>query len=137
MNKDKIDNYMRYAIGISMSSKSNKLKVGCIISDIDDKIIATGKNHMPVGFEEECEDELGNTKSLVIHAEDDALRTLIILNGSTLGASIFITHSPCINCAVRIRDAGIKDVYYKEAYRNTDGLEFLVRHNINVNKVDI
>jgi dCMP deaminase len=90
---------------------------------------------MPSGWENECEIE-NTTKPQVLHAESNAIAKLARSNDSGLGADIFITHSPCIECAKLIYQSGIKRVYFGEQYRSTDGLDFLKASNIDVVQVD-
>ena len=125
-------------------STAVRLKVGALIVK-DDRIISIGYNGMPSGWDNECEYklyELGNpndyrlaTKPEVLHAESNAIAKLAKSSESGDGASIFITHSPCIDCAKMIYQSGIKEVYYATDYRSTDGIEFLKKCNIKVEQV--
>ena len=114
-------------------SHAKRLNVGAIVVK-DDRIISIGYNGMPSGWENECEIE-NRTKPQVLHAESNAIAKLARSNDSGLGADLFITHSPCIECAKLIYQSGIKRVYYGEHYRNTDGLDFLKASNIDVIQV--
>ena len=115
-------------------SHAKRLNVGAIVVK-DDRIISIGYNGMPSGWENECEIE-NTTKPQVLHAESNAIAKLARSNDSGLDADIFITHSPCIECAKLIYQSGIKRVYFGENYRNTDGLDFLTASKINVIQVD-
>ena len=115
-------------------SHAKRLNVGAIVVK-DDRIISIGYNGMPSGWENECEIE-NKTKPQVLHAESNAIAKLARSNDSGLGADIFITHSPCIECAKLIYQSGIKRVYFGEHYRSTDGLDFLKASNIEVINVD-
>ena len=115
-------------------SHAKRLNVGAIVVK-DDRIISIGYNGMPSGWENECEIE-NRTKPQVLHAESNAIAKLARSNDSGLGADIFITHSPCIECAKLIYQSGIKRVYFGEHYRSTDGLDFLKASNIEVINVD-
>ena len=115
-------------------SHAKRLNVGAIVVK-DDRIISIGYNGMPSGWENECEIE-NTTKPQVLHAESNAIAKLARSNDSGLGADIFITHSPCIECAKLIYQSGIKRVYFGEHYRSTDGLDFLTTSKINVIQVD-
>ena len=115
-------------------SHAKRLNVGAIVVK-DDRIISIGYNGMPSGWENECEIE-NTTKPQVLHAESNAIAKLARSNDSGLGADIFITHSPCIECAKLIYQSGIKRVYFGEQYRSTDGLDFLTASKINVIQVD-
>ena len=115
-------------------SHAKRLNVGAIVVK-DDRIISIGYNGMPSGWENECEIE-NTTKPQVLHAESNAIAKLARSNDSGLDADIFITHSPCIECAKLIYQSGIKRVYFGEQYRSTDGLDFLTASKINIIQVD-
>jgi len=100
------------------------VKQGMIISD--------GYNGTPSGFENICEDDNGVTKSYVLHAEANAITKLARSSNNSDGATIYITASPCIECAKLIIQAGIKRVVYGEKYRLTDGVELLERAGVEV-----
>jgi dCMP deaminase len=114
-------------------SHAKRLNVGAIVVK-DDRIISIGYNGMPSGWENECEIE-NRTKPQVLHAESNAIAKLARSNDSGLGADLFITHSPCIECAKLIYQSGINRVYFGEHYRSTDGLDFLKASNIDVIQV--
>ena len=124
-------------------SSAKRLNVGAIVVK-DDRIISIGYNGMPSGWVNECEEIIGQdevgalitkSKPEVLHAESNAIAKLARSNESGDGASIFITHSPCLDCAKLIYQSGIKDLYYKDNYRSEDGIRFLKKSNINVTKV--
>lgn len=125
----------------SLSSAVN-LKVGCVIVK-DNRIISIGYNGTPAGWDNECEtsvtDDFGNqirtTKPEVLHAEANALCKLARCSESGEGASMFITHSPCIECAKMIYASGIKEVFYRHKYHSDAGVEFLYQCNIKVEKI--
>jgi len=100
------------------------VKQGMIISD--------GYNGTPSGFENVCEDETGVTKPYVLHAEANAITKLARSNNNSEGATIYITASPCIECAKLIIQSGITRVVYGEKYRLMDGIELLERAGIEV-----
>ena len=129
-----IEAYMDVAKRFSQLSYAQRLKVGAIIVK-DDRIVAYGYNGMPSGWDNNCEEE-NKTRPEVLHAESNAIAKLARSNDSGLGADIFITHSPCIECAKLIYQSGIKRVYFGENYRNTDGLDFLTASKIGVMHVD-
>jgi dCMP deaminase len=114
-------------------SSATRLQVGAIVVK-DDRIISIGYNGMPSGWDNVCEHE-GKTKPEVLHAESNCIAKLAKSPESGEGASIFITHSPCIDCAKLIYQSGITTVYYKNDYRSTQGIEFLKKSNIWVVKV--
>ena len=125
---------MDVAKRFSQLSYAQRLKVGAIIVK-DDRIVAYGYNGMPSGWDNNCEEE-NKTRPEVLHAESNAIAKLARSNDSGLDADIFITHSPCIECAKLIYQSGIKRVYFGEEYRSTDGLDFLTASKINVIQVD-
>lgn len=126
--------YMNLADEISSLSQAERNKVGCLIVK-DNSIVSFGFNGMPSGFENTCEvlDKKTNkliTKTEVLHAESNALAKLAKTTFSSLDADLYVTLSPCIECAKLIKQSGIKRVFYKEVYRNIDGLDFLKRAKI-------
>jgi dCMP deaminase len=144
--KDKFKQaYMKTAKIFADLSHAKRLHVGAIVVK-DDRIISIGYNGMPAGWDNDCEYKhysLGNpddfelkTKPEVLHAEMNALMKLAKSNESGNNASIFVTHSPCIECAKGIYQAGIKEVYYNETYRSDDGLNFLKKCGIQVERIN-
>jgi dCMP deaminase len=125
---------MEVAENTAQLSYAKRLKVGAVVVK-DSNIISFGYNGTPAGMNNDCEEKVwtqdGNytlkTKSEVIHAEANAITKLARQSGSGEGASLFITHAPCIECAKLIVQSGIKTVYFKSHYRNNEGLELL--HN--------
>jgi dCMP deaminase len=128
-----IEAYMKVAETFANLSTATRLQVGAIVVK-DDRIISIGYNGMPSGWDNCCEEE-GKTKPEVLHAESNAIAKLARSPESGEGASIFITHSPCIDCAKLIYQSGIATVYYKNDYRSTQGIEFLNKSNIEVVKI--
>lgn len=124
MIKEKyLDTYMNVARLFAEHSSAKRKKVGAVIVK-DDRIISIGYNGMPADWDNEC--EIDNvTKPEVIHAESNAIAKLAKSTESGNGATMFITCSPCIQCAKLIYQAGITEVYYAESYRNDDGVNFL------------
>ena len=120
-------------------SSAKRLQVGAIIVK-DDRIISIGYNGMPAGWTNECEtifyDENGTevlkTKDEVIHAEANAIAKLAKSSESGDGATMFLTHAPCIHCAKQIYTAGIKKVYFGEPYRDESGVAFLMKCGVSV-----
>ncbi|MBR3527528.1 MAG: CMP deaminase, partial [Bacteroidales bacterium] len=88
------------------------------------------------GFENVCEDENGVTKPYVLHAEANAITKVAKSSNSSDGSTLYVTASPCIECAKLIIQAGIKRVVYHDEYRITDGLDLLRRAGIEVVKYD-
>ena len=137
-------------------SSATRLKVGAVIVK-DNRIISIGYNGMPAGWTNVCEHKVYHedgeflensderfdewdrynliTKDEVIHAEANAISKLARSNDSGLGSDMFISHAPCVHCAKLIYGAGISKVYYRNSYRDTDGIDFLTKCNIDVEKV--
>lgn len=123
--------YMQMATIWSENSYCNRRKVGALIVK-NKMIISDGYNGTPAGFENVCEDEYGITKPYVLHAEANAITKIARSNNSSEGATLYVTASPCIECAKLIIQAGIKRVVFAEKYRLEDGLELLKRANIEL-----
>jgi len=90
---------------------------------------------MPSGWDNVCEDENFKTKPEVLHAETNCLAKIARSTNSSEGASLFVTHAPCIDCAKIIHQSGINSVYFRNAYRSTDGVNFLERCGVYVEKI--
>ena len=139
MKQKFIEAYMDVAERFAKLSSATRLQVGAIVVK-DDRIISIGYNGMPSGWDNNCEDiveldELVPTyksKPEVLHAESNAIAKLAKSPESGDGASIFITHSPCIDCAKLIYQSGIATVYYKNDYRSTQGIDFLNKSDVEV-----
>lgn len=117
------DAYMDTALRFAELSSAERLKVGAVIVK-DHRIISIGYNGTPHGWNNICEHE-GKTKPEVIHAEANAIAKLAKSSESGDGAIMYITHSPCIECAKLILSSGISQVLYFQPYRNDDGILFL------------
>jgi dCMP deaminase len=100
-------------------------------------IISDGYNGTPSGFENVCEDESGVTKPYVLHAEANAITKVARSNNSSEGATLYVTSSPCIECAKLIIQAGIKRVVYADSYRLSDGVELLQRAGVELVAVEL
>jgi dCMP deaminase len=116
--------YMRMAHEWAQLSHCQRKQVGALIVK-DRMIIADGYNGAPTGFPNPCEDEGGDTHWHVLHAEANAITKLARSNNSATGATLYITLSPCRECAKLIHQAGIQRVVYRDAYKDTSGLDFL------------
>ena len=123
--------YIRMASIWAENSYCERRKVGAIIVK-DKMIISDGYNGTPSGFENVCEDEDGLTKPYVLHAEANAITKIARSNNNSDGATLYVTASPCIECAKLIIQAGIKRVVYAEKYRLTDGIDLLERAGVEV-----
>ena len=125
-------------------SYAKRKKVGCVIVR-DDRIISIGYNGTPSGWDNECEHttlwkdgkQLSSpilvTKPEVLHAETNAIAKLASSTESGEGAILFLSSfSPCMDCAKLIYQSGIKEVYYKEKYKNKDGITFLKKAGVKI-----
>jgi dCMP deaminase len=151
------DLYMGIAEKISQMSYAKRLQVGCVIVK-DDNIISFGWNGMPSGWNNECEtkvyfiepelensyvfpheDEVSKyrlvTKPEVLHAESNAIAKLSKSKESSESATLYCTHAPCIECSKLIFQSGIKKVFYREAYRSSEGTNFLEKSGVKVVKI--
>jgi dCMP deaminase len=162
MKEKMIQAYMKTAETFSELSHARRLHVGAIVVK-NDRIISIGYNGMPAGWDNDCENTVfvlgeevlgtdmvalgytqtsnGNwtklkTKPEVLHAETNAIAKLAKSNESGLGATMFITHAPCLDCAKLIYQSGISSVLYRNAYRDTSGIEFLKKSGVTVEIVD-
>lgn len=128
--------YLEMAKIWAKNSYCNRKKVGCLIVK-DKMIISDGYNGTPYGFENNCEDEEGITKREVLHAESNAITKLASSTISSNGSTVYITLSPCFECAKLIIQAGIKKVIYIEDYHKIDSLKLLIQAGIEVIKITI
>lgn len=152
---------MDWAKRCAKLSHARRLHVGAVIVK-DDSVISYGYNGMPAGWDNDCENtvfvldeevmgtdmislgytqtENGNwvklkTKPEVLHAESNAIAKLAKSSNSGVGSTIFVTHSPCMECAKLIAQSGISSVYYNENYRDDAGIRFLEKSGVEVTKV--
>lgn len=128
--------YLRMARIWSENSYCQRRQVGALIVK-DKSIISDGYNGTPSGFENLCEDEDNKTKPYVLHAEANAITKVAKSSNSSEGATLYVTASPCIECAKLIIQAGIRRVVYSEKYRYMDGIELLKKAEIEVDFVEI
>lgn len=150
--------YLDIAARISEMSFARRLHVGAVIVK-NDNIISFGWNGMPAGWDNNCEDKIycddGDwseqqlpktenlpwlrykliTKPEVLHAEQNAIAKLAKSTESGSGATLFVTHAPCLDCAKLVYQTGINSVYYRNSYRSQEGLDFLEKAGVQVNKV--
>jgi dCMP deaminase len=132
----KYDNaYLRIASEWSKLSYCQRKQVGAIIVR-DRMIISDGYNGTPSGFENFCEDDEGYTKWYVLHAEANAISKVARSTQSCENATLYITLSPCKECSKLIHQSGIKRVVFKEAYKDTSGLDFLKKAGIEVAQIE-
>ena len=143
MKQKWIDAFMDTAERFAQLSSAVRLKVGAVVVK-DNRIISIGYNGMPAGWDNVCENEIidanwmvtTKTKPEVIHAEANAILKLARDGESGSQASLFCTHAPCIDCAKLIYGAGINKIYYRDSYRDTIGLEFLEKCDIEIERVE-
>ena len=148
--KEKFRNaYMKTAETFAELSSARRLHVGAIVVK-DDRIISIGYNGMPSGWDNDCEDEsvelysgyegaihrtVLKTKPEVLHAETNAIAKLAKSTESGLGATLFVTHAPCLDCAKLVYQSGINTVYYRNSYRDETGIHFLEKAGVTVEKI--
>lgn len=131
MKEKEIELYMDLVSRIAKMSHAKRLQVGALIAKSDGIILAYGYNGMPSGMENECEYE-DKTKPEVIHAEANAILKCAREGHSTKDAWLFLTHSPCIECAKMILQSGITSVVYRTKYKDNRGLLLLKQHQITI-----
>ena len=144
MKSKHITAYMKTAEIFAECSTAKRAKVGAIIVK-DDRIISIGYNGMPSGWDNNCENEVGvhkgkpvlKTKPQVLHAEMNAISKVARSSESSQDAVMFLTHAPCHDCAKMIYQSGISSVYYRTAYRDNSGIEFLEQCNIPIKQIDV
>lgn len=130
--QQKIDlRYLQMARIWASNSYCKRRQVGALLVK-DKMIISDGYNGTPSGFENLCEDENNITKPYVLHAEANAITKVAKSNNSSEGSTLYITTSPCIECAKLIIQAGIARVVFSEKYRITEGLDLLERAGVEL-----
>lgn len=143
MKQKWVDAFMDTAERFAQLSSAKRLQVGAVVVK-DNRIISIGYNGMPSGWTNDCEEVIEfhedggvvtKTKDEVIHAEANAIIKLARDGESGNDASLFCTHAPCISCAKLIYGAGINKMYYRNTYRDTNGIDFLIKCNIEVEKI--
>jgi len=146
MKEKFVSAYMDVAERFAELSSARRLHVGAIVVK-DDRIISIGYNGMPSGWDNDCEYELYEdngddepitvlkSKPEVLHAETNAIAKLAKSNESGMGATMFITHAPCLDCAKLIYQSGISSVLYRNSYRSDDGVSFLQKAGVTVEKI--
>jgi dCMP deaminase len=142
MKQKWIEAYMDTAERFAQLSSAKRLQVGAVVVR-DHRIVSIGYNGMPAGWTNECEhvEQLSDdtiklvTKDEVIHAEANAIAKMARDGERGLGASLFCTHAPCVQCAKLISGAGISKVYYRNWYRDNKGLDFLEKCLVEIEQV--
>ena len=147
MKQKLIQAYMQTAKIFAELSHARRLHVGAIVVK-DDRIISIGYNGMPAGWDNDCEYEaapgfgeavppLLKTRPEVLHAESNAISKLARSSEGGDGATMFITHAPCMECSKLIYQSGIKKVYFGQAYRDSAGVEFLKKCKVDIEQIDV
>jgi dCMP deaminase len=139
MKQKWLDAFMDTAERFAQLSSSRRLKVGAVVVK-DNRITSIGYNGTPAGWDNNCEYELHQpvgrvdlvTKDEVIHAEANAIAKLARDGESGSGSVMFCTHAPCVQCAKLIYGAGISKMFYRDAYRDNNGLDFLTATGVEV-----
>jgi len=139
MKQKWVDAFMDTAERFAQLSSATRLKVGAVVVK-DNRIISIGYNGMPAGWTNECEElvyriaeePILKTKDEVIHAEANAIVKLARDGESGNGSVMFCTHAPCVQCAKLIYGAGISKLFYRDAYRDNNGLDFLAATGVEV-----
>ena len=121
--------YLRMARIWAENSYCKRRQVGALVFK-NKMIISDGYNGTPSGFDNVCEDEINVTKTYVLHAEANAITKIANSSNSSEGATMYVTASPCIECAKLIIQSGIRRVVYSEKYRLEDGIDLLKRAGI-------
>lgn len=128
--------YLEMARIWAQNSYCKRRQVGALIVH-GKMIISDGFNGTPSGFENICEDENNKTKPYVLHAEANAITKVAKSNNSSEGATLYVTTSPCLECAKLIIQSGIRRVVFCDRYHNEDGLRLLERAKIDIVFIDI
>ena len=128
--------YMRMAQTWSENSYCIRRQVGALLVK-DNMIISDGYNGTPSGFENCCEIDENTTKPYVLHAEANAITKVAKSSNSSLGSTLYVTASPCMECAKLIIQSGIKRVVFADSYRIQDGIELLKRAGIEIVQIEI
>lgn len=128
--------YLKMAREWSQLSYCDRKQVGALIVK-DKMIISDGYNGTPSGFENICETDLGNTKWYVLHAEANAILKVAKSTQSTDGATLYQTLSPCKDCSKLIHQSGIKRVVFIKKYKDTEGVDFLIKAGVEVSHIPL
>lgn len=128
--------YLKLAQSWAELSHCNRKKVGAIIVK-DGMIISDGYNGTPAGFQNNCEDANGDTFWYVLHAEANAILKVSKSTNNSIGATLYITMSPCKDCSKLILQAGIKRLVYLNEYKDKSGLDFLSEAGLEIYKYEL
>jgi dCMP deaminase len=128
--------FMKIAYMVAFESRAVRRKVGAVIVK-DNNIVSLGYNGTPHGFDNKCEDSNNDTLASVLHAESNAISKCARSVLSSDGADMYVTTSPCVECAKLIIQASIKNVYWCEAYTNMDGIKLLIKAKVNCEIISV
>lgn len=128
--------YLQMAEIWSKNSYCKRRQVGAILVK-GKMIISDGYNGTPEGFENICEDENNRTKPYVLHAEANAITKVAKSNNSSEGSTLYVTSSPCMECAKLIIQAGIRRVVYSDHYTNNEGIELLLKAGVKIDHISL
>ena len=126
--------YLRLASSWAKLSHCNRKQVGAIIVK-DAIIISDGYNGTPAGFDNCCENEIGETHWYVLHAEANAILKVAKSTNNCKDATLYLTHSPCKDCSKLVLQSGIKRLVYQQAYKDTSGIDFLINAGLEVQQI--
>ena len=126
--------YLRLAASWAKLSHCNRKQVGAIIVK-DAIIISDGYNGTPAGFDNCCENEIGETHWYVLHAEANAILKVAKSTNNSKDATLYLTHSPCKDCSKLVLQSGIKRLVYQQAYKDTSGIDFLINAGLEVQQI--
>ena len=116
-------------------SHCERKKVGAIIVK-NNMIISDGFNGTPSGFNNNCEDMNGNTNWYVLHAEANAILKVAKSTNSCNESTLYLTLSPCKECAKLIHQSGIKRLVYSKKYKDPEGLDFLEKAGVEIQYIN-
>jgi dCMP deaminase len=135
--QNKVDRlYLKMAKVWAENSHCKRSQVGCLIVN-NRQIISDGYNGTPSGFSNNCEDCDNNTLPTVLHAEANAITKIAKSTNSAEGSTLYVTLSPCFDCAKLIIQAGIKRIVYSEVYRKTDSFKLFEEAGIEIKQMEI
>lgn len=135
MKRKYLEAFMDMTLRFAQTSEAQRLKVAAMLVKRE-SILAIGINGTYPGWEtNECEDETGQTTWYTRHAEDACLNRILHSHETTEDAIMLISHAPCKMCSLRIKEAGITQVFYHEDYRDLQGVEYLKKSGVDVQKI--
>lgn len=127
--------YLKMALSWSKLSHCTRKQVGALIVK-DEMIISDGYNGTPAGFDNCCENENGETQWYVLHAEANAILKVAKSTNNCKGATLYLTLSPCKDCSKLVIQAGITRVVFMNAYKDTEGIDFLKSAGVEINQIE-